>query len=512
MEYLKELWASFLQKGGEVAHVSFQSFEFVFGGLKEKMSSWLNHINWADPTERVATTMAVFLPVTVLILLALLFSARRSRKASEEVSVVTRQPKRIGFFAAGALVVFFGGWSIYAPLSSAALAVGVVSPDGNRKTVAHLEGGIVRSIDVEEGDHVEQGDALVVLEDIEARSNYEALQERWFHLLAMRARLVAQQSGSKSITFPGELTSRADEANVTKAMHTQNELLKNQLTTMASREKILNQRVLQLEEQNLGLQDVTVAQDQQIALIGQEIDGVQQLFDQGLAEISRLLALERARADLEGERAANRARIAENGQRIGETRMQLLAMKEQRIEAASDELAEIERHLAEIRSQMPTREDRLKRTVVRAPVTGTVLNVQTTTTSGVIRPGEPILEIVPKEAKLIIDAKVSPNDIDKVSAGMEARVVLTAYRQRNLPLIHGVLRTVSADRLVEDRTGQPYFLAKVEVLPEDLDRLEDVRLMPGMHAEIMILNGKQTLLQYLLDPILQSVNRSFRES
>ncbi len=172
----------------------------------------------------------------------------------------------------------------------------------------------------------------------------------------------------------------------------------------------------------------------------------------------------------------------------------------------------MQRQLSEIRSQMPSRVDILERTVIRAPIAGTVMNIQATTETGVVRPGEPILEIVPREAPLIIDAQVRPSDIDRIRPGMEARVLLTAYKQRSLPLIHGILRSISADRLVEDRTGEAYFLAKVEVKPEDLANLDEVRLVPGMPADVMILDDEQTLIDYLLSPILRSMDRSFRES
>jgi HlyD family secretion protein/epimerase transport system membrane fusion protein len=326
----------------------------------------------------------------------------------------------------------------------------------------------------------------------------------------MEARLIAERAGSEEISFAQDLLDATD-AGALRAIAAQRELLESQRATQRGREKILDQRVRQLDEQNRGLKEVIAAQDRQIALIEEERIGVQELYEKGYERYPRLLALKRAEAALEGERAGNRARIAENAQRIGETEIQLLTLREQVVEKANSDLTEVQRQLAEIRSQMPSRRDILARTVVRAPIAGTVMNVQATTETGVVHPGAPILEIVPREARLIIDARVNPRDIDRVRLGMEARVLLTAYKQRSLPLIHGILRSVSADRLVEDRTGEPYFLAKVEVKPEDLAGLENVRLVPGMPAEVMILNDEQTLVDYLLSPILQSLNRGFRE-
>jgi HlyD family secretion protein/epimerase transport system membrane fusion protein len=469
--------------------------------------------SWTDPSDWSVATMAATSGVVLMLLLGILVAARRGRGRATGVALgdLTRRPRRFGYAAALVLALVFGGWSLVAPLASAALAPGVVSPDGNRKTVEHLEGGIVRAIHVREGDRVEAGTPLVTLEDVQARAQFEAMRERYLYLMATEARLNAERARADEIAFPTELTSAADPG-AASAIQAQREVLQSRRATQLGRERIFGQRIRQLEEQNDGLAEVIAAQEEQIALIAEEIEGVQNLYERGLAKYPRLLALKRAKADLGAQKASNRARIAENGQRIGETEIQLLTMREQVIERANDELAEVQSQRAEIMSQMPSREDILTRTVIRAPISGTVMNIGPTTVTGVTRPGEPILEIVPGDVTLIIDAQVRPNDIDRVRPGMEARVVLTAYKQRNLPLIHGTLRSISADRMVEDRSGEPYFLAKVVVRPEDIASLDNVRLIPGMPVEVMILDGERTLIDYLLSPILQSMRNSFKES
>lgn len=436
---------------------------------------------------------------------------RRPAAAEPDLRQLTRLPRRMGLAATAVLVAFFGGWSVLAPLASAALAPGVVSPDGNRKTVQHLEGGIIRTIHVREGDRVAVGDPLVTLDDTQARAHYEELRERHVYLLGTEARLNAERTDAAEIEFPSILAD-LELPGAERVMAAQRELLASRRATHQGRERILASRIRQLEEQNTGLDEVIAAQDEQIALIEEEIASTQQLFDKGLERMPRLLALKRAKADLEAEKAANRARIAENAQAMGETEIQLLTLTEDARERVNDELANVQRQLAELRSQIPSREDLLSRTVVRAPLDGTVMNVLITTETGVVRPGDALLEIVPDNAALIVDARVKPTDIDRVHPGMEARVVLTAYRQRTLPLIHGTLRSISADALVEERSGESYFLAKVEVKPEDLAKIEEVQLSPGMPAEVMILDGEQTLLDYLLAPIVDSMRRSFRES
>jgi len=468
----------------------------------------------ADTSGQQPFVVAIALAVlAALMLLGVLIASRlgRGRATGTALAELTRRPRRFGYVAAIVLVLVFGGWSVLSPLASAAIAPGVVSPDGSRKTIEHLEGGIVRTIHVREGDIVHEGMALITLEDIQARAHYDGMRERYLYLLASEARLNAERADSDEIAVPIELAG-AKDPGAWRIIEAQRQVLRSRRATQLSRERILQQRIRQIEEQNNGLTEVIAAQEEQVSLLAEEIEGVQKLYDRGLEKYPRLLALKRAQADLAAQKARHRARISENGQRIGETEIQLLTMREQALERANDEIAEIQRQLAEIVSRMPSYEDILERTVVRAPISGTVMNIGPTTVTGVIRPGEPILQIVPGNVTLIIDARVRPNDIDRVHPGMEARVTLTAYSQRSLPLIHGTLRSISADRLVDERSGEPYFLAKVEVNPEDLDRLEDVRLMPGMPVEVMILNDERTLFEYLLSPILQSMRRSFKES
>ncbi|TSD83107.1 HlyD family type I secretion periplasmic adaptor subunit [Mycobacterium sp. KBS0706] len=447
-------------------------------------------------------------------LLLLWFALRRRRATTVDAASLarmTRGPRLLGYGALLLLTAGFGSWSVTAPLAGAAIAPGVVSPDGHRKTIQHLEGGIIRGIHVREGDFVVAGATLVTLEDVQARAKYEEIRERYTHVLAVKARLNAEAIDAREIDFPPELVALGS-GETEHAMAGQEALLRSRRATFQGKERILSQRVKQLDEEITGLRQMIAAQDAQLALLDQEIAGVQELYDKGLERLPRLLALQRASADIGGEQAENRAKIARNGQEIGETEMQLLTMRQQQREDVDEELTKVGAELAELRSQFPSREDILTRTTIQAPISGTVMNVRITTATGVIRPGEPILDIVPTEAKLIIDAQIKPTDIDVVRPGMKARVLLTVYRQRTLPQIHGTLRSISADRLVEDKSGTAYYLAKVEVDPSELSRLDGVRLIAGMPTEVMILTGERTLLDYLLRPLLDSITKSFRES
>jgi HlyD family secretion protein/epimerase transport system membrane fusion protein len=421
-------------------------------------------------------------------------------------------PKMLGYAAIAAFFGGFGGLAMVAMLASAAVAPGLVSPDGYRKTVEHLEGGIVSQIHVREGDHVEAGQVLLILEDIKARANFEELREKLVHLVSIEARLLAELSDASAVQHPAQLEG-FDAEIIGPAIKAQQQLFESRRATLKGRERILGQRILQLEAEIGGLREMIAAADEQLNLIAQEIEGQERLYEKGLSPLPKLLALKRAQAGVRAERAKSRASIARNEQAIGETQLQLLSIGEERREQIAEELSEVRTELAAVRSQLPSRKDVLDRTTVTAPVSGTVMNVQVTTATGVVQPGEPLLDLVPEDSRLVIDAYVKPIDLDTVQPGQKARVLFTAYGQRNLPQIFGELRSISADRLIDEHTGEPYFLAKIEVDPSELERIApDIVLSPGMPADVMILTGERTLLDYLMRPFIESVTKSFRES
>lgn len=457
--------------------------------------------------------IAVMLVTSIAVSAFLVRRRRRTRQIPDTDAInlfqMTRGARLVGYVAAIFLVIGLGGWSVVAQLASAAIAPGVVSPDGSRKTIQHLEGGIIRTIHIAEGDTVTAGQTLISLEDVKARAVHDELQKRHIYLMATEARLLAEQTGAEDLTPPEELAALRDEA-VQPAITAQRDLLASRLATQSGRERILDQRIKQLQEQNRGLFEMIAGFELQATLVAEEIASVEELLDQGLERRPRLLELKRGEASIAIQRAEARADIARNLQQIGETEIQLLTLREQSAEKASEQLADVRRVLAELRSELAYSRDVLTRTDITAPIAGTVMNLRVTTRSGVVTPGQPLLEIVPNEAPLIIDAKVKPVDIDSVHAGLRARVVLTAYRQRNLPQLYGLLRSVSADVLREEQSGEPYFLAKVQVDPNEIAELGDIRLSPGMPAEVMILTGQLTPADYVLGPFFDSLRRSFR--
>ena len=444
------------------------------------------------------------------------WASRRPELAApaESVSLMheLRRPVRAGVLV---VVLFFGGigwWAASAPLAGAAIAPGVISPDGSRRVVQHLEGGIIREILVSDGSRVRAGDPLIVLEDVQARAGFDALEARFHTLAATQARLLAEQSAAASVSFPAWLIeATSNDPTALEAMVAQRALFDTRAKALEDRKDILRRRIEQLREEIAGLEAQIVADSRQIALIDEEIQDVEQLYRKGLERKSRLLALQRARTDIHGNRAERRARIARAQQAIGETELQIIAQDTAQLEAVNEEASQIQVELAEVEQRLAASRDVLQRTLISAPVDGTVVALRFRTPGGVVRPGEPVLEIVPDNEELLIDARLSPMDIDVVRAGLPARVVLPAFQQRHMPQIEGRVRQVSPDAIADAQTGQRFFAVRVEI---DRDRLAALalELTPGMPAEVYITTGERTALDYLLGPLYDSLRRAWRET
>jgi len=411
------------------------------------------------------------------------------------------------------LVFGFGiGWAAIAPLAGAAIAPGVISPDGSRRTVQHLEGGIIRELLARDGDVVEVGQALVVLEGVDARAEVGRLEERLRALAATEARLVAERASAAAIAFIHPILADAADPKVAAARRAQANQLEARRAADANREAILGQRIEQLHRQIAGYERQVEANRRQRELIEDEAIDVGQLYRKGLERKSRLLALQREQADLLGEEGELTALIARTQEAIGETRLQISDLRIQRMEEIDAEFAEVQMERGEAEEALAAARDKLRRTAILAPVAGTVLNSRFKTTGGVIRPGDPILDLVPLEEELIIEARLSPTDIEEVAQGQHAYVMFPALPQRTVPRIAGRVRSVSADALIEERSGMAYYLAKVQV---DRDQFTEaapgVQLTPGMPAEVFIATTERTVLEYLLQPITQAFARTFRE-
>jgi len=407
-------------------------------------------------------------------------------------------------------VIGFGAFAAVAPLAGGAVAPGIVSPNSSRRVVQHLEGGIIRDLKVRDGDVVSEGQPLVVLEPVQPRSAHETLLSQRQALLSRKARLDAERTGATSITFPDELYSGGALVPVAAS---QREMFEARLAAHDARRNVLKQRIEQLSGQIAGFQTQIESVDRQLSFIHEEVDGKQKLLEQGLIPKPEALRLRRAESELVARRAEFDTEIGKTKQQIGETNLQILSADALRLDEVTTELDKVANELSEIAERLQASEDVLNRTTITAPVSGTVLNLRFKTVGGVVQRGEPVLEIVPKDDTLVVEARVSPNDIRLVHPGQVAQIHLAAYSARVMPRISGVVISASPDRVTDAYGRESYFLARVEVDRAELEkRAKDVSLLPGMSAEVVFVTEERTLLDFLLGPLTDVLRRGMRES
>lgn len=439
----------------------------------------------------------------------------------EEVPPEKPSVKQMGFngsLTVGLLIILifiggFGTWAALAPLESAAIATGEVIVEGNRRSVEHLEGGIVRDILVKDGTEVEAGEALIILEDTQARASLQLLEKRWLDDSALAARLEAEQKDAAAITFPDWLLKKASEdPGAASVVETQKAIFESRAATLDSQQSMLARRTDQFQEEIAGLNAEIAAIDQELVHIRAELTDVQNLVNRGLARRERLYGLHRQEASILGRRGRNIALVARAEQSISENELRSETIKIESRERAIRELRDVQAQLADVSERRLAAQDILDRTVIDAPVSGSVVNLQIHTNGDVISPGQPLMEIVPSGEKLVVQARIDPIDIDVVKAKLPARIRLTALSARTTPELEAVVEQVSADRLIDEQTGMIFYRARVHVGDDQLARLEGQKLFPGMPVEVMIATGETTLLDYLVQPITDLMRRGLSES
>lgn len=407
----------------------------------------------------------------------------------------------------------FAVWGTFAPLASGAVAHGIISPDGSTRTVEHYEGGMIGELLVRDGDTVAEGDPLLILQDVQPRAVHEMLTHEHFAALVTRERLDAEQNGAPF--EPSEEVRRAaeEDAAIATMLQAQRNLFDARKRSHRLRRRVLSQRIDQLAEQAKGYAAQVESADRQLALIAEEVAGKEALRRKQIIAKPELLRLQRMQAELEGDRGEYLAEMARAKQQIGETEFELLKLDAERSDEIAAELVAVRERLSGLRERLAASEDILRRTVITAPVSGTVHHLRHATVGGVVHKGEPILNIVPADDPLVIDARVAPDDIDVVSAGLRAKVHLSAFSMRTTPRIDGTVRSVSPDRIVDEVSGDAYFLARVVV---DRDAIREIdpklQLTAGMSADVLIVTGERTMAQYLFQPFMQMFSRSFREA
>ena len=425
------------------------------------------------------------------------------------LEISDRLPRLIGM---SILLITFGGfgmWAVFAPLDSAALAPGVVTVKSYRKTVQHLEGGIVSEILVTDGQLVEQGQTLLILDNTQSKAELGILKGQYFTTRAMENRLVAERDSLAVAEFSNDLD--ADDIRAIEAIKNEELIFSARRDDRLGEVQVLEQRIILFESQIHGLQALVASKDEIVSSYSEEVDDLVELLSEGYVDKQRLRDLQRSRSRSVGEVADHRAAIAQAKVQIGETRLEILQLNKRFTTEVVDQLAETQARVYDLRERISAIEDRLRRTIINAPVAGIVLGMNTHTIGGVVQPGKTLLDIVPDLAELVVDARVSPMDIDRVTPGMEATVRFSAFKNATTPTIKGELTKISADRLVDEQTGNPYYLARVEVSDEGKKKLGTLVLIPDMPAEVLIKTGERTFFDYLIQPASNAFARSLIE-
>ena len=430
-------------------------------------------------------------------------------------SAEEKRVRRIGL--AVVLVVFggFGTWAALAPLASAAIGSGVISVENYRKTVQHLEGGIVREIKVRDGELVVRDQVLLTLDDTQPKAQLEVLRGQFFAALAREARLVAQRDGLVRVVFPNELMQARHDARAADAMRVQVQTFTARKQSHDGEATLYQRQIEQLRAKSAGLVAQKKSREQLVLSFESERIDFEALVQQGYAERQRVREMERNVAQSEGQRGSLISDLAATELQVSEIQVKSLQLgKELQREVAKD-LAEVQGELSALREKLRSVQDTVERTVVRAPDAGMVLGLDVHTLGAVVRPGARLLDIVPQNEKLVVEAQLSPQDIDQVRIGQSAEVRFPSFKQRDLPRVDGRLISVSADRLVDDNDGRkvPYYLVRVDISPAGLQALTGAKLvlLPGMPAEVLVNTGERTMLQYLIAPLSNTVARSFRQ-
>lgn len=416
------------------------------------------------------------------------------------------------FAIVGMFVIGFGVWSIYAPLESAAIAGGAIAAESSRKTIQHLEGGIIGRILVQDGDVVAAGQSLIGLDDTKARATVQMLQGQLWDAQALEARLVAERDNRETILFPKDMLSVAQHnPAVAGIVIAQNRIFDTRRNLQASRIEIIEQRKAQTEQEIAGLRFQAKAAAARAAIIKGEIAAVAPLVAKRLQTRARLLQIEREQAEIDGRIGDTMSQMSRAGQAIGESRAMILKLESDYQSEVAEDLRETQSQILQLAERFQAASDILTRTIVRAPEAGTVTDLRIHTTGGVVAAGEPLLDLVPSQDRLIVMAQVKPEDIDLVHPGLTARVRLLSYKHRRVPPVEGVLTYVSADRLIDTETKRAFYTARIRITEASLRALPEVEIMAGMPVEILINTGTFTVAHYALRPVFDSFNRAFRE-
>ncbi len=446
------------------------------------------------------------------------FITTKHDRDRNDVLQSARSPILFGVYVILIFIVFGGLWSAIAPLNSAVVAVGMLVPSTNKKTIQHQEGGIIKQIFVKQGDHVKEGDKLIELEDTKIKAEYENILGQYRYLLAQEVRLIAERDHAEKIDFPLFLQESSNIPEVHKLMQTQENIFRYRQDVHRAEKESLKQKILQLHKQIEGLQARKVAVEKNLAIMVDRLKSMKGLFTKGFATKSSMLEVEGREASFRSDLANAETEIAKTQQEITRTEIENVNYENKHITEVLRELKEIQVNVNSSREKFISLTDSMSRIVVKSPVDGIVNTLHVHTVGGVVGHGGALMEISPTNDTLVIEAKVPHKNIDVVHVGLIAKIRFSAFKSRITPSFTGKVISLSPDVVQDPRGQQPAaeatYIARVEIDMDEFNKIakaKKLELHPGMQVEVQIVTGTRTLLRYLLDPVTDTMFRAFRE-
>lgn len=423
-----------------------------------------------------------------------------------------RRPLMLGAIGIIVLFVGFGGWAAYSSIAGAVVAPGQVEVDQQRQIVQHLDGGVVKEILVREGESVDAGQTLIRLDGTLLTTELAIVEGQYFELLARRGRLEAERGDFEEITFAEELLEFAKTSDdVNKMVAGQESLFKARKDTLAQSLDQLAKQSDQVTAQIVGIDAQLVALERQRELIAEELVNQESLLERGLAQASRVLALQREAASIDGQIGELQASRAEAETQQIELNVQRLRMTAERREEAETELRDLGYRILELVEKRRGLAEQISRLELKAPTAGIVYDLKVTTPQSVIRPADPLLYIIPQDRPLVVSARIATINVDELQIGQPVNLRFSAFSSRTTPEIKGELSRISADALIDEATKAPYYRAEVTIPLVELEKLGDLALVPGMPVEVYVQTGERSPLAYLTKPLADYFNRAFRE-
>lgn len=425
--------------------------------------------------------------------------------------VFSSQALRIGRIALWVSLAALIAWAALAPMDEGIPASGLVTVDTKRRAVQHLQGGIVREVHVGEGRLVREGDVLMVLEQASARASFETIRQHYLALRSAESRLLSEQVGAVSVAFHGDLLSQRGDPMVRQHMETQSQLLRSRQMALQANLNALSENRAGLQEQRKGAVQVLAERQRQLSLIEEELEGMRDLVRDGYAPRNRQLEIERNRADIRSALADVSASLQRIDRQMEEVGQRMQAVRQEYRKEVDAQLADIRREVQADAEKLKAVTQDLERTELRSPASGQVVGLAVQSVGAVIAPGQKLMDIVPEQAPLLIEARVPPHVIDRLREGLSTQIRFSAFAHSPQLNVAGRVISVSRDLLTEPETRQSYYLARVEVTPEGMKTLGSRQMQPGMMAEVLINTGERSLLTYLTYPLVRRVAQSMKE-